>query len=136
MITLETRIDLQDLIAAYSFGYDELEWDLFGSVWTSDAVLGTVAGELNGPVEILNWASQRREAWRDQQVQTRHYQTNSLFNEVTPDVIEGRTLLFIAHQHAEKPGPELAHTGVYEDTYQLTEDGWKIARRFIRIDHR
>jgi hypothetical protein len=136
MINIDTRLQLQDLIAAYSFGYDELQWDLFSSVWTEDATLESAGGLLNGRNEIINWARKRREQWQTEHVQTRHYQTNSLLTEVSHDLIEARTLLFIAHQHEDQPQPELAHTGVYVDTYRLTDDGWKIARRKICIDHK
>lgn len=136
MITIETRLQLQDLIAAYSFGYDELQWELFGSVWTDDATLEFAERKLNGRGAIMDWARKRREQWQAEQVQTRHYQTNSLLTEVSDDLIEARTLLFIGHQYEDQSQPELAHTGVYEDTYRLTDIGWKIARRKICIDHK
>jgi 3-phenylpropionate/cinnamic acid dioxygenase small subunit len=135
MISLETRTQLQDLLTAYSFGYDELQWDLFRSVWTEDAELDSAGGLLSGRDEITSWARKRREQWQKQHVQTRHYQTNSLLTEVSNGLINGRTLLSVAHQHEDQPKPELAHTGVYADTYRLTDDGWKISRRHICIDH-
>lgn len=136
MISVETRLQLQDLLADYSFGYDELRWDLFASVWTEAAVLENPAGQLNGPDEILEWSKKRREGWHAQGVQTRHYQTNSLLTELPSGLIEARTLLFIAHQHEDQPEPKLAHTGVYEDVYKPTATGWKIDRRNIVIDHK
>ena len=59
-MNIEDRQAIADLISAYSYGYDTLDWDLFGSIFAPDAVMGTGVGE----------------------VQTRHYQTNTLLNDV------------------------------------------------------
>ena len=40
------------------------------------------------------------------------------------------------HESLEQPEPDLAHTGVYEDIFMKTSEGWRIASRSILIDHK
>ena len=135
MISVDTRLAIEYLIAAYSFGYDEMEWDLYSSIWDDDAVLASPLGEQQGREKIVASARQRRENLKAQGIQTRHYQTNTLLTLVDEENIRGRTMLHVAWQRQGEKEPVLKHTGVYIDKYRLTHRGWLLVRRQIKIDH-
>jgi hypothetical protein len=129
------RQDIADLISAYSYGYDTLDWELFGSIFAPDAIMASPLGESQGRETIVARSREFRERLAADGVQTRHYQTNTLLNEGSDGRIGGRTLVFVAWQHTGEPGPTPMHTGEYRDEYVRTPDGWRIARREVVIDH-
>ncbi len=61
MITVETRFAINDLVTSYSYGYDEMEWDLYSSVWSDDALLETSLGDTKTKQVIVSAARQMRE---------------------------------------------------------------------------
>ncbi len=94
MISLDTRFAIIDLLASYSYGYDQMEWDLFTSVWAEDAVAITPVGvQLEGRDTIVSGSRTFRENLSKQGIQTRHYQTNTLLTFVSKDHIQGRTMM-------------------------------------------
>jgi 3-phenylpropionate/cinnamic acid dioxygenase small subunit len=127
---VEDRNAIADLIAAYSFGWDTMDWDLYASIWTDDAVI--VAGGRESLVSVPALRA-RREALESEGIQPRHNQTNTVFDSVTPDFIRARTLVLVARQHAGEQGPRLL-SGYYRDEFRRTESGWRLARREIVID--
>ena len=135
MISVDTRLTIEDLIAAYSFGYDEMEWDLYSSIWDDDAVLASSLGERQGKEKIVASARQWREHLQAQGIQTRHYQTNTLLTLVDEENIRGRTMFHVAWQRQGEKEPALTHTGIYIDEFRLSERGWLLVRRQIKIDH-
>jgi len=134
MLTPDDRGAIADLLAAYSFGYDMMEWDLYSSIWTEDAVVVGTGGETLAAV-MVGLARAWREDLAGKGIQTRHSQTNTLFEEMTSEFASARTLMFVAHQHAGEAAPRLVHSGVYHDQFRKTAGGWKIARREVVIDH-
>jgi hypothetical protein len=81
MLEAADRLEILDLVAKYSYGYDTLDWELMGSVWTDDATLVTGRGEQHSQAGIVEGFRARCEGLRDQGIQTRHYQTNTLLKE-------------------------------------------------------
>jgi hypothetical protein len=135
MLEAADRLEMLDLVAKYSYGYDTLDWELMGAVWTDDATLVTRGGERRSRAEIVKGFRARREGLRDQGIQTRHYQTNTLLEETGPGTAGGRTLLFVAWQHDGEPQPTPMHTGEYHDEFRQVDGQWRISRREILIDH-
>ena len=135
MISLDTRFAIEDLVTSYSYGYDQMEWDLYASIWAEDAVLASSAGEQKGREMLVSGARKWREHLQTQGIQTRHYQTNTLLTFVDKEHLQGRTMLQVAWQKHGKKEPVLVHTGIYTDEYQLIDSGWLIVRRQITIDH-
>ncbi len=133
----QDRQEILDLIANYSYGYDTRDWDRFASVWDDAAQLGGPGGQgaLVGPDAIVEWARTRREGLAGDGIQTRHYQTNTLLEEINDGRVRARTMMFIAHQHQGEPGPRPMHTGEYNDEFVRTSEGWRFARRELQVDH-
>ena len=135
MLQAEDRLAIAELASKYSYGYDTLDWELIGSIWTDDATLVTRRGERHSRAEIVDGSRTRREGLRDDGVQTRHYQTNPLLEATGPGTARGRTLLFVAWQHDGEPQPTPMHSGEYHDEFTQVDGEWRISRREIVIDH-
>jgi len=73
-------------------------------------------------------------------VQTRHFQTNTSFIELTEKTAKTKTMvlptaiLLNGKIDFENP-PTNAYQGIYEDEFVKTEDGWKIKVRKLTTDN-
>ena len=103
--------------------------------WMENAVLASALGQQHGRDTLVAAARMRRQGLQAEGIQTRHYQTNTLLTLIDVEHLQGRTMLQVAHQQQDDERPVLVHTGVYSDDYELTDSGWLISRRYIKIDH-
>jgi hypothetical protein len=65
----------------------------------------------------------------------RHYQSGTLFDVLTPEHAQTRTMVLITHQGVNDPTPRPVLSGVYYDRWQKTSSGWQISQRTLRHDH-
>jgi len=84
---------------------------------------------------LVERAKKRREGLASEGIQNRHYQTNTILEEVGKDQVNGRTMLLVAWQREGEPAPSVVHTGEYHDEFLRSQDGWRLARRDILVDH-
>ena len=139
-LTMEERIDLLDLISRYSHTWDgrkNAEWvDLF----TDDAV---IKASFRGQ---LAWSHDSKEAranfietfYADAPkagiLQTRHFQTNTMFAKQPDGTVHADTMFAVTFQFKGQPAPSLTNTGIYRDRFKKTKDGWKFTLRDILVD--
>jgi ketosteroid isomerase-like protein len=135
----EDRLLIQDVIARYSYSYDGRDADGFAQLFVEDASFEVIVPTQSRPaVRVLSravirkWAVQRRELTAG--IQTRHYQSGLLFDELTVNTARTRTMLLLIVQGAFDSAPLLQLTGVYHDSWRKTSEGWRLVHRAAHLD--
>jgi hypothetical protein len=93
----------------------------------------TAAVRLPSRAAIREWAAQRLRARRGRLV-SRHYQSGTLFDELTSDSALTRTMMLVTHQDADGGAPRPTLSGVYHDHWRRTSAGWRLAHRAAHVD--
>ena len=89
---------------------------------------------IKGRDNFRDWTANRfRTALADRQ--TRHYQTNTVFLEMTDDFSRTQTVFVVMQVLAGDKSLRVATTGIYEDEFRRTPRGWQISRRVLRADN-
>jgi len=142
--SLQQLIDQQEIleiISQYSYSWDNKQPDKLAAIFTDDASWewwppgAKKAKVIHTPRKTFrDWAAERfRTNLADRQ--TRHYQTNTEFLEMTNNVARTRTIILVIQSINGQKGPKIpAHSGTYEDEFRKTPDGWRISRRILRTD--
>lgn len=100
-------------------------------------IAGKLTRELNSNEERRKWAQSRFETFeKDGVYKTRHYQTNTLLKPLNDGAVEGTTLVFVTFQYSAETTPRPIHSGMYQDRFLKTPEGWRFAKREIYIDHK
>ena len=141
-MSLADKMEILDVIARYSYTYDGRDVDGFASLFTEDGVFEVMDSGGNHPELRLEsrdaihaWASQRHQKVISN-IQDRHYQSGTLFEALGQGHAQTRTMVLITHQGADDPAPRPVLSGVYHDQWRHTQNGWQIAQRTLRHDHR
>ena len=135
------RQEILDLISRYSYVWDAKDADAWAALFKDDAnwvsyragVLGT---QLRSKAEILKWARERHQSQREQGIQTRHVQTNTLLERVSDGSVKAETMVTILGQQKDKPAAKITLTGTYRDRFEKTSSGWKFVRRELYGDQK
>ncbi len=136
-MNLEDKIAIYEVIAQYSYAWDGKNADGFAKLFAEDAVweacrLGSTAPyiHLESQHAIRNWAAEQHQG-RLANTSTRHFQTGTIFEELTSNTARSRTMVIITHQTPEDEAPRVVLSGEYQDEWRKTEQGWKFAHRTI-----
>ena len=128
------------MIARYAHTYDARDADGFAAVFAADAVFEIfLPGQARPSVRLRSrraiqaWAARRLQE-RAGRFTSRHYQSGTLFDVLTPASARTRTMLFVTHQAAGARAPSPVHSGVYHDRWRKTRTGWRLARRSAHLD--
>ena len=139
-MSIEDQLAIQDVIARYSQTYDGLDADGFALLFVEDGVfevfvVGTPAAVvwLQSRAAIHAWAATRLEARRGA-LTSRHHQSGTVFDALTADTAETRTIVLVTHQRTGESAPRPKLTGVYHDRWLKTAAGWRLARRTAYVD--
>jgi ketosteroid isomerase-like protein len=139
-VSAEDRLAILETIARYSQAFDGKDARAYAALFTDDGVFEIVmrgAGEplqrYAGSAAIFEWVG---EAFRGRlaEVQTRHNQSATVFDELSSSTARTRTMLIETRQRSGERHPSPYTTGVYQDEWRRTEQGWRIARRAVHID--
>jgi hypothetical protein len=140
-MSCEDKMDILAVIARYAYTYDGRDADGFAQLFTEDGIFEVIAAGSSQP-ELLLTSRAAIHAWvvqRHQQVvqgiQDRHFQSGTLFEVLTPEQAQTRTMVLITHQGANDPTPRPVLSGVYHDRWHKTPSGWHITQRTLRHDH-
>ena len=132
------RLAILELIARYSYAWDECDTEAYVALFTDDAVFEADPEAPDGPVischgrdAIRAWAQPVHERRERSRMQIRHNQTGTLFEELTDASARTRTMLLTTRCG---PDPEPSTSGVYSDEFRKTSDGWRFSRRTLRHD--
>lgn len=140
-ISAEDRQQILDLISRYSYAWDGKDAKAWASLFTGDAIVqtymaGNLVAESNSDEQRRIEAVKQLEAFAKQEIQTRHFQTNTILTKHDDSSISGETMFFVIWQYDSEPAPQVIRSGVYKDIYKRSSAGWKFLRRKILIDHK
>ena len=140
-MSLADKLDILEVIARYAYTYDRRDADGFAALFTEGAIFEVIpAGgrqpelRLESRAAIHAWASQRHQRVV-KAIQDRHYQSGTLFDVLTEEHAQTRTMVLITHQGAHDPTPRPVLSGVYHDHWHKTPRGWQFTQRTLRHDH-
>ena len=140
-MSLADKLDILEVIARYAYTYDGRDADGFAHLFTADGIFEVMyAGgsqpelRLASRAAIHAWAVQRHQQVV-KGIQDRHYQSGTLFDVLTEEQAQTRTMVLITHQGGTDPTPRPVLSGVYHDHWRKTESGWHITHRTLRHDH-
>ena len=120
------------LSIAFANAVDRRDYERVLGVFTSDAVLERWDRSFVGLPEIAEMMNSRPE-----DIQTRHVCTNFELTRTSSKDAEGQTYFLFFRGEGDGSevfplsGPHIV--GEYHDQFQLTDKGWRIAHRKIRI---
>ena len=139
-MSIEDRLAIHEMIARYSYAYDGQDADGFAQVFAEDGVLEIFPHGQESPAvrletreAIREWAAQRLGA-RAGRFTSRHHQSGTLFDGLTPDSALTRTMVLVTHQERGQGVPHPIASGVYHDQWRRTGQGWRLARRAAHVD--
>jgi ketosteroid isomerase-like protein len=125
---LSDRLDIQDLITAYSYAIDFHQFDDLDAIFTPDATLDfTATGGVAGPLpDIKTWLASVLVSFAGHQ----HLVATSEVR-LDGDAATARTLCHNPMYLPEKDGAQqILFVGLwYLDTFARTADGWRITNR-------
>ena len=140
-MSLEDKMDILEVIARYAYTYDERDADGFAQLFTEGGIFEVIPSggsqpelRLESRAAIHAWASQRHQQVV-KEIQDRHYQSGTLFDALTAEHAQTRTMVLITHQGVHDPTPRPVLSGVYHDRWHKTQRGWQITQRILRHDH-
>jgi len=139
-MSAEEKLAIYEMIAQYSYTYDNKDADGFAQLFVEDGVFeifapgrASPAVRLQSRKEIHEWAAQRLRA-RNGQFTGRHYQTGIRFDELTNEEARVRVMVPVTRQEATDTRPYVNLTGVYHDLWRKTPLGWRLAHRAAYTD--
>jgi SnoaL-like domain len=140
-MSLKDKMDILEVIARYAYTYDGRDADGFAQLFTEEGIFEVIPAGGSQPelrlasrTAIHAWASQRhRQVVKE--IQDRHYQSGTLFDVLTEEHAQTRTMVLITHQGVHDPTPHPVLSGVYHDHWHKTQHGWQITQRTLRHDH-
>lgn len=139
-MSIEDKFAIQEIIAQYSYTYDSQDAEGFAQLFVEDGVLEVfVPGKTAASVRIQSrtaireWAAQRLQA-RHGRFTSRHYQSGTVFDELTSDAALTRTMVLVTRQGVDEAAPHPTISGVYHDHWHKTSIGWRLAHRAAYVD--
>jgi ketosteroid isomerase-like protein len=129
------RSAIENVLAAWTVGYDERDVDLMARCFTSDAVMtmdiggGEKMGPYEGHAEVMKHFTDHHAIQTDQR---RHVTTNIFITDETD--ASASVLSYLTLLVTDKGATRLQATGVYRDSFVLDGESWKIRRRHLDLD--
>ena len=142
-LTAEDRLDIQDLYWRYAHGQNFADAELFASAFTEDGVFRVSPTQASvGRAEIAEFISGSF-AGRVGDSGRRHWH-NGWRITPSPEGARGRVYWLVFDHDKGDPvpglpvdgqlGPQFRSTGVYEDVYVKTPEGWRFKSRTLNWD--
>ncbi len=136
------RQEILDLISAYSYTYDSRDVKRWLALFTDDARWVWYAGpqrtltlNLSSKQAMNDFFAPRIAGLAEQGIQSRHFQTNTVFTSLNGREATAKTYVLVTWQYAGELVPRPVHTGYYEDRFVRTPRGWKFKERVLYVDH-
>jgi ketosteroid isomerase-like protein len=128
-ITIEDKINIQELIAKSNIALDNKNIDDWTNTWTDDGVWSTPFGEAKGKTELKNMINQVTNEFASGK---RHLSTNILIEDAPNNMTTAKSYLIVTEA---KKSPEVVASGAYIDTLKKDANSkWKFVQRRLEID--
>lgn len=124
--------EIEALYSRYNHGSDFRDDELFLSAFSEDAVIVRADGSKVEGMAALRASRPEREEGEAGSSSGRRHRTGSYLITPTADGAKGRAY-YILMDVTTRP-PTMLLSGVYEDEFVRTPDGWRIKHRFINRD--
>lgn len=142
-VSPEDRADILDLISEYSYSFDEDRISEYVALFLADAELSFYNAGAAVPLASTSTNDERlavmqsiRSGPINQPGIPRHIQTNTVLRVVAPNRVAGRTMVICTQQPYDGSPCRVLFSGVYEDQFQKTDQGWRFAARKCLLDSR
>jgi len=126
------RLEIQELMARYSFGINFGDIEGFVGCFTDDAIFETPLGTQKGAEALRKYVSSRSEERRARPV--RHFVTNLIFTELQEDQATTKSYFFMTRVLKDSDTIQFLTTGTYTDKLRKTGGKWRISHRKIELD--
>ena len=140
-VSPEDRADILDLISEYSYSFDEDRISDYVALFLADAELSFYNAGAAAPLALTSTNDERlavmqaiRSGPINQPGQPRHIQTNTVLQVVSPERVAGRTMVICTQQPFDGSPCRVLFSGIYEDQFQKTNQGWRFAVRKCLLD--
>lgn len=138
MSRTEDMLAIQQVIAQYSYTYDFKDAGGWADLFTEDGVWESYRGQNAEPGTRLKSRREIKE-WAESSMQRRlagsynfHHQSGILFDELTDDSAQTRSMVIItAHDAPDQPN-RITLTGYYQTRWRKTPQGWRIVHCTLR----
>jgi hypothetical protein len=130
-VELRTRVGAADLLATYQFLADSGKTRELSQLFLPDAVFTTNTDELVGPAAILDFFRRTGEAFTSAGFLPARHHLSSVYIDPRPD---GSAATYACFQFVGSAG--LDHWGTYRDEVVRTAQGWRFARRKVKVEGR
>lgn len=138
MSSTEDMLAIQQVIAQYSYTFDFKDAEGWANLFTEDGVWESYRGNNTEPGTSLKSRQEIRQ-WAESSMERRlegsynlHHQTALLFDELTDDSAQTRTMVLItAHDATDEPN-RISLTGYYQTRWRKTAQGWLIEHCTLR----
>lgn len=127
---LADRLEILDLIARWAYTTDTKDPDGFAEIYAEDGVLDTVSGVTESREAIRKLVT---ESMQKRTIQTRHFQTGTVFLELTSTTARTSTSLLFTKRELGAVAVSVG-TGRYLDEWRRTGSGWSMVRRTTTVD--
>ena len=123
---LSDRLEIDDLITAYSYAIDFHEWDELDAIFTADGVLDlTATGGIAGPIgEVKRWLADTLTLFGGHQHLVATTQVR-----LDGDTATARSICHNPMWFKDEAQPPMFVGLWYHDAFVRTGDGWRIASR-------
>jgi len=132
MLTLEDKFAITELVARFAHCSDFGDWDALAKLYTPDVAtdMEGVAVRYEGIEAQVEHAKESAQ-WTEGK--NRHYNFNLIITEEDGKVLAEYAFINVNAGH-EVMAAKIVVSGRMRDTVVKTQDGWKIAHRFVRFD--
>ena len=123
LISSHDRVEIQEkLLYAYAYTYDSKDCVAWSNLFTTDAVLETLAQKLIGRDAILQYCIARQKNVVGN-IKTRHNMMNVVFDQLTARRAETRTYVLLTWQKPGDQFPTVQFAATYRDVIVKSDDG-------------
>jgi len=128
-IELRAHVGAADLLAKYQFLADSGRTRELSQLFLPEAVFITNTEELVGPAAIFDFFSRTAASFTSAGFLPARHHLSSVYVEPRPD---GGASTYACFQLVGSAG--LDHWGTYRDESVSTDDGWRFARRKVKVE--
>jgi hypothetical protein len=145
MIAEMDRNEIIDLLHNYSYTYDSKNIQAFADLFTDKFSWQYYVGIKDRTIKILHmenkgefieFLEERLGELTEEGILSRHFMTNTVLTERTKGIISAKTMVLIIWRSKHKEEPWIEDTGIYEDEFVKTDQGWRFAIRKLTSDNR
>jgi SnoaL-like domain len=126
---LRTRVGVADLMATYQYLADSGKTRELSQLFLPDAVFITNTEELVGPAAIFDFFQRTGLAFTSAGLLPARHHLSSIYVQPRSD---GSAATYACFQLVGSSG--LDHWGTYRDEVVATNDGWRFARRKVKVE--